>query len=263
MTDQDTLIECSVHGKQPATFVCQHLVHSLRTGDKVGFNFAHDPDNPRPDAWCDACERVVMEAGGEWDDQSEEFAGVSLVCAGCYDRIKQINTAEFVCPQCGKVHGELPLDLAYLRPADVFKIPESQRGKRIRINEDLCIIDDHEFYIRGILVLPIRNTEKRFAWGVWARVSEADYQRYLKLWDVDSVEGEEPFAGKLSGGVKFYPDSDLLDVTVHLQPNNQRPLFKVISSEHLLGVDQRAGITMDKVHQFLEDFMPGFSVNQV
>jgi len=258
MSTQDNFIKCGIHGEQPVTFVCQHLVHSLRTGKKVGFNLSDDPGNPRPDAWCDQCEQVVMEAGGEWDDDSAKLAGVSILCASCYDRVQRINTTELICPQCGKVHGELPLDLAYRRPADCFKIPEDERGERIRINDDLCVIDGQEFYIRGVLELPIKDTAERFAWGIWARVIEADYERYLELWDVESVEGEAPLEGELSGGVKSYPGSDLLPVTIHLQPNNQRPLFKVKSLTVPLGIDQRDGITMEKVHQFLEDFMPSF-----
>jgi hypothetical protein len=78
------------------------------------------------------------------------------------------------------------------------------------------------------------------------------------LWHAESVDDEPPFAGKLSGGIKYYPDSDLLDVAVYLQPAGKRPLFKVVSDKHSLGIDQREGITMTKVHRFLEDFMPGF-----
>lgn len=252
MSEQNKLISCKIHGKQPITYICQHLAKSLRSGQRVGFNLAYEPDNPRPDAWCDECEKVVMEAGGEWDDASEEFAGITIVCAACYERAKHINTTEFVCPQCGRVHDELPLDLAYQRPADYFKIPESERATRIDINDDICVIDEREFYVRGVLELPIKDTDKRFGWGIWARVSKSDLRRYFELWNVDSTDNEPPFNGKLSGGIKYYPGSDLLEVSVHLQPQAKRPLFKVISNDHPLGIDQREGITMEKVHRFFE-----------
>jgi hypothetical protein len=249
------VITCSTHGEQPAAFVCQHIARSLYTGLSVGFNSADDPENPRPDSWCDECEQVFIAEGSEWNDKSVEFAGISVVCAGCYDRAKQINTNTFVCPQCGKQHGELPLDLAYHRPADYFKISEAERSTRIKIDSDLCVIDETEFYIRGVLELPVQNTEKTFTWGVWARVKEGDFRKYLELWDVDNVESEPRFEAKLSGGAKYYAGSDFLDITVHLRSNGKRPLFKVVADDHPLGIDQRNGITMEKVHHFLEDYL--------
>ena len=83
-------VECAEHGPQQATFVCQHIVQSLRDGRSVGFFWAEDADAPRPDAWCAACEDEVQSTGGEWIDESEAFAGVTLLCGACYDRAKAI-----------------------------------------------------------------------------------------------------------------------------------------------------------------------------
>jgi hypothetical protein len=85
-------VHCGQHGKQQATFVCHHIVQSLATNERVGFFTADDPDNPRPDAWCAACEKKVWETGGEWNDESEAFARVTMVCGACYDRAKMVNT---------------------------------------------------------------------------------------------------------------------------------------------------------------------------
>ncbi len=92
-------------------------------------------------------------------------------------------------------------------------------------------------------------------WGVWVQVSEDDFHRYLELWEKDGVEEEPPLRGWLSGGVPAYPGSCGLEVSVHLHSDNQRPLFRVVSDRHPLGVDQRRGITMEKVHSFLEPFV--------
>ena len=93
MEEEQRHIECSVHGEQQATYVCQHLVQSLRTGKRVGFWCAEDNGNPRPDAWCDECEKMVQSTGGEWTDESEAFAGITLLCGACYDRAKANNLA--------------------------------------------------------------------------------------------------------------------------------------------------------------------------
>ena len=91
MEDEERYVECAEHGAQQETYVCQHLVHSLRTGEHVGFWCAESNGNPRPDAWCDECEKKVQSTDGEWNDESESFAGISLLCGACYDRVKLMN----------------------------------------------------------------------------------------------------------------------------------------------------------------------------
>lgn len=89
MSDPDKSVECGEHGSGHATFVCQHLV----SGARLGFNWGLDPENPDdpcPDAWCDACEDA-LQAEGEWNDRSEAVAQISLLCNGCYERARQRN----------------------------------------------------------------------------------------------------------------------------------------------------------------------------
>jgi hypothetical protein len=84
-------VECGEHGAQDATFVCQHVVLGLREGIPYGFWWALDPGTPRPDAWCTACNEMVAASDGEWTSKAEEFAGVTLLCGGCYDRAHAMN----------------------------------------------------------------------------------------------------------------------------------------------------------------------------
>jgi hypothetical protein len=89
--DEEKYVECSTHGKQQATFVCQHIIQTMRDGKARGFWWADDAENTRPDAWCSDCEAKVQETNGEWNDESEAFARVKLLCGACYDRAKEIN----------------------------------------------------------------------------------------------------------------------------------------------------------------------------
>ena len=91
MSDNTRKVECDQHGLQPATFVCQHIVRSLQDGQPRGFwSSEQHPADPRPDSWCDACEEMVNRVG-EWNDEAEAFAGVTLLCGACYDRAKALN----------------------------------------------------------------------------------------------------------------------------------------------------------------------------
>jgi len=89
MSDSDNKVECGTHGTTNATFLCKHLIE----GEKLGFNLGVAPENQDelcPDAWCDECEKV-LDAEGEWNDASEKFAGIKVVCSCCYEGIRERN----------------------------------------------------------------------------------------------------------------------------------------------------------------------------
>lgn len=92
MRDSDNKIECNIHGTTNATFVCQHLVG----GENLGFNIGYDPDNPDdlcPDSWCNKCQEILDSEGG-WNDKSEEFADIKVLCASCYEGTRSKNWLE-------------------------------------------------------------------------------------------------------------------------------------------------------------------------
>jgi len=87
MSDIGERVHCERHGPASATFVCQHLV----CGSGLGFFCADDPADPYPDAWCGQCERVREREGGEWNDSSEAFAKITLLCHHCYEAARRRN----------------------------------------------------------------------------------------------------------------------------------------------------------------------------
>ena len=83
-------VSCGIHGLQDETFVCQHIAESLRSGAPVGFHWPAEQTGTRPDAWCSACEKRRIEAGGKWTREIEKELGVKLLCGACYDYAKSI-----------------------------------------------------------------------------------------------------------------------------------------------------------------------------
>ncbi len=85
------MIDCCEHGKQDETFVCQHIVESLRTKIPCGFWWAKDSKSSRPDAWCSACNKLWGEKGAKWSKKVEDVLGIKLLCGACYDVAKSLN----------------------------------------------------------------------------------------------------------------------------------------------------------------------------
>ena len=82
--------QCSKHGLQDETYVCAHIAGSLASGVPVGFHWAADSGQARPDAWCSSCEAARAKAGGNWTDELVAILDVKMVCGACYDHAKQM-----------------------------------------------------------------------------------------------------------------------------------------------------------------------------
>jgi hypothetical protein len=86
MSDLLETVECDKHGSSHATFVCQHLAKGIG----LGFFCDDTSADLRPDAWCAECDAVLM-ADGDWNEENEKLAGITLLCANCYDEVKNRN----------------------------------------------------------------------------------------------------------------------------------------------------------------------------
>lgn len=151
------------------------------------------------------------------------------------------------------MHNNQLLDLAYQKPDMFFSIPPEERENRIKIDSDLCVIDDKYFFIRGVLPLSIPEIQDEFRWGIWAEIRQKDFEHYLEIWDVDKLPDYPLVVGRLAGIPKSYPWIDeAVEVEVEFQIGSGRPRFKVIDSNLELGQDQINGISMKKVHTFTE-----------
>jgi hypothetical protein len=83
-------IKCEIHGTQDESFVCRHIVESLRTGVPVGFHWSKNSTSQHPDAWCTACNEARVKAGGDWTDALYAILDIKLLCGACYDHAKDI-----------------------------------------------------------------------------------------------------------------------------------------------------------------------------
>jgi hypothetical protein len=85
-------VQCATHGRVQAAFVCRHLVEQLRQPrpGRIGFfrPAARDGEPEELQAWCRECD-AVLDRVGEWNDESEAFAGVTLICSGCYGNLQR------------------------------------------------------------------------------------------------------------------------------------------------------------------------------
>lgn len=158
----------------------------------------------------------------------------------------------YFCKTCGKYHEGPPLSYGSPAPAQWFGIPEKERRRRTHLSSDQCEIDKRYFYIVGNIDVPLLDTAGVFRWSVWVSLSKANYERARKLWRRQGREAEPPYFGWLSTSLVCYPDTINLKTMVHTRPVGERPFVELEPTDHPLAVEQRTGITIERVRQIAE-----------
>ena len=162
----------------------------------------------------------------------------------------------WTCRCCGKQFNTLPLDFAFHSPDQWVSIPETERKTRVKKNDDICIIDDKDRFVRGCLEVPIAGSNEVFIYGVWVSVSESSLKRIVELWDAEYVADEPPFFGWLCNTISIYPPTMHLKTNLHLRSSNQRPLIELEPTDHPLAVEQRDGISLERAQKIVAALMP-------
>jgi hypothetical protein len=163
----------------------------------------------------------------------------------------------FLCTTCGEQHDDLPLSYSVKAPQAVTAVPPSELEQRVAFSVDQCVIDGRDFYLRGRIPVPVDGREDPFIWGVWAEVSPKNFIRANELWIVEGREKEAPFSGWLDTDLFLYGDTINLEVQVHTMPVGRRPHFEIVDSDHPLAIEQKRGITLERVQQIAETILHG------
>jgi len=153
------------------------------------------------------------------------------------------------CFICNQPIGNVPLCYGSPAPYYYLALSEEERAKRCEINDDLCVIDGRYFFVRGRVEIPIVDSDDLFCWNVWVSLSEDNFIRMNELWNVAGRENEDPYFGWLSTELPEYPSTLSLKTEVITQPVGLIPKIFLEPSDHPLSLEQRNGITMERVFE--------------
>jgi len=114
-------------------------------------------------------------------------------------------------------------------------------------------------FIVGNIDIPILEADEVFRWSVWVSLSAQNFRRASDLWYQAGRESEPPYFGWLDTSLPGYPETCGLKTHVHTQPVGQRPLIELEPTDHPLALEQRNGITWDRVQEIAEIVLHGSS----
>lgn len=163
----------------------------------------------------------------------------------------------FHCSTCGQFHDELPLTLGGPAPTAWYAIPESEREQRTELSSDQCIIDGEFFFLLGRLELPIIGEQQPFTWLTWVSVSEANFDRACELWETEGRESEPGYFAWIQSAFPYPTPTLSLRAALHTQPVGERPLLILEETDHTLSIEQREGVTIERVRQIVEAALHG------
>jgi len=148
------------------------------------------------------------------------------------------------CLVCGELHEGLP-DIGLDKPDYWWSVPEQERDRRVVLyGSDACVIDDEDFFIRGVIEIPVHSYPESFGFGVWVSQKRENFYTYLDNFDSDEIG---PFFGWLSTNIDYFEVETLsLKTMAHFRGQNLRPRIELDSIDHPLAIAQRDGITLDK-----------------
>lgn len=155
----------------------------------------------------------------------------------------------FVCHGCGQLHEGLPWSFSAEAPDEYFALPQSERQTRAVLGQDQCIVDDQQFFIRGCLVVPVRNHTEVFRWSVWVSVSQTSFDLIAREWRSFGRETGYPIFGWLCTRLAPYPETRGLKTNVHPRPVGEQPFIELEPTEHPLAIEQRVGISPARANE--------------
>ena len=258
-------IQCRTHGETQSTYVCNHVINPAAGR---GFN-RDDPsdDNPFPDAWCDDCE-IIFQAHDGWTDEAQKLAEIVMICSGCYELARIRNTRTNVtfddlselrwkCHTCEEWHKGPCLDFSYEAPVYWSRENDDVRSDFIEsdgaeipdtfLTADTCAIDGEDFFIRGVLHLPIIGTAETLRWGIWGSVSNDNFKKLISSWDDPKRVDLPPMFSWLSNNIDDYPDTVNLKLYAHVKVPGERPIFEIEPTDHPLSQEYYQGISPERV----------------
>ena len=155
---------------------------------------------------------------------------------------------KFICNSCDQLHEGVPT-FGFDSPAIVEWMPHDQRGERVELGSDDCVVDGKRFLVRGCIEISVVGEEDPFIWGVWIDISASDFEKWSQAFDLTKRERFGPFAGYLGSVLPCYPNTFNHHVVMHLRDKGTRPFIEVSKSRHPLHLEQCSGMTHERLKE--------------
>ncbi|MFC5527961.1 DUF2199 domain-containing protein [Cohnella yongneupensis] len=152
------------------------------------------------------------------------------------------------CSHCNEEIGEISFCFGSRAPYH-YLILNDEDQEKCEIDNDICVIESRDYFIRGHLEIPIIGSEDVFIWSVWSSLSKNNFDRTMELWGSEDRNQEPSYFGWSSTQLPLYPDTLNLKCEVYTREVGLCPIIVLEESDHPLSKEQKNGITKERVYE--------------
>jgi hypothetical protein len=156
------------------------------------------------------------------------------------------------CSSCEQWHEGLPTAYGPDAPIYWYQLTADERAARFILETDYSVFDRAHFFVRCALQIPIVGHDAPFVWVSWVSLSKSNYLCVAERTPSSVVDTETPMFGWLSSALEGYPSTVNLKVNVYNREHGKRPTVLVEPTDHPLAIEQREGITWQRVQEIAE-----------
>jgi hypothetical protein len=136
-------------------------------------------------------------------------------------------------------------------PLDSENGDSGQNWPSTFLDNDYCVVNDEDFFVRGLICLPVIGSRETLRWGVWGSLSRDNFEKLWRMKD-DSKRVELPaMFSWLNTRIPDYPDTLALKMYACIQEPGCRPYFELEPTDHPLSRDFHHGITAERVKEIM------------
>jgi hypothetical protein len=124
-----------------------------------------------------------------------------------------------------------------------------------QLTDDLCVIQGQDFFVHGVVEIPVHDYPAGFGWGVWVSHKQENFEIYREQFDTAEIG---PFFGWLCTEISYFPVSTVeLKTMARYRGGGLRPAIEVQESDHPLYLQQRDGISLTEAWKIVHHYDQG------
>lgn len=168
-------------------------------------------------------------------------------------RWRRFNDPDRRCPCCGRRFSGI-FDIGFAAPDAWPHPPRADQSDLVvgtdRLTSEFCRIGQ-SYFLRGVMVFPLRGTDEGFSFGPWAEVSKPVFDACL-----DAIANPDhafpPAEGLLANELPGFAEAFGTVLNLGLPDPAQRPLLRALDGP--LSSAQADGLTFDSLLDIYADF---------
>ncbi|MFC7380417.1 DUF2199 domain-containing protein [Brevundimonas sp. GCM10030266] len=162
-------------------------------------------------------------------------------------------SASFTCAVCNEPHEGFPA-LAFVAPDPWDWASEAERAADWSLDSDFAEYRETDFYVRGVLDIPIIGRDDVLSFGVWSTVSRDNFARCQDAFNDEDQSKLGPMFGWFSNNIPGYPQTLLLKCNLLPRDGRLRPLIELEPTDHPLAVQQREGVSLEAAAEYFHAY---------